>query len=160
MLWARRVAALCIGVALVTACSFAPIDPARFAAGSNECPVTAGNGSRPPGETVESPHFLGNGEIWTVLWPEGVVLIPRGRVEDDGTLSMKFPWWRGVAGALVISGRRLDAPSVPLRADIPDGYGPIGFQATALIFANEGCWEVTGRVGEAELTFVTRVQKE
>jgi len=47
----------------------------------------------------------------------------------------------------------------PLRARIPDGYGDTGFQATALIFPTEGCWEVTGKVGEASRTFVTRVVK-
>jgi len=30
-------------------------------------------------------------------------------------------------------------------------------QPTELIFPTEGCWEVTGRVGDASLTFVTLV---
>jgi hypothetical protein len=38
-------------------------------------------------------------------------------------------------------------------------YGDIGFQPSYLIFSTPGCWEVTGRVGEASLTFVTRVVK-
>jgi hypothetical protein len=42
-------------------------------------------------------------------------------------------------------------------ANIPSGYGDSGFQATGIIFPTEGCWEVTGRVGEASLTFVTLV---
>ena len=33
------------------------------------------------------------------------------------------------------------------------------FKPTALIFPTEGCWEVTGKVGETSLTFVTRVVK-
>jgi len=72
---------------------------------------------------------------------------------------MKFGWTRGegVRGKLKIHGRRLDAAAPPLRARIPDGYGETGFQATALIFPTEGCWEVTGEVGETRLTFVTRV---
>jgi hypothetical protein len=45
----------------------------------------------------------------------------------------------------------------PLRARIPDGYGDTGFQATALIFPTEGCWEVTGEVGDTRLTFLTPV---
>jgi hypothetical protein len=72
---------------------------------------------------------------------------------------MKFLWWRGVRGKLTIQGQRLDAPAPPLRADIPGGYGDTGFQATGLIFPTEGCWEVTGKVGESSLTFVTRVVK-
>jgi hypothetical protein len=34
-----------------------------------------------------------------------------------------------------------------------------GFQATALIFPTQGCWEVAGQVGESTLIFVTRVVK-
>ena len=82
-----------------------------------------------------------------------------GFVLDDGSLAMKFPWWRGVQGPLRIDGRRLDASAPPLRADIPSGYGERGFQATSLIFPVPGCWEVTGRVGNASLTFITRVVK-
>jgi hypothetical protein len=70
---------------------------------------------------------------------------------------MKFPWVRGVRGKLTIQGKRLDAPAPPLRAHIPDGYGDTGFQATGIIFPTEGCWEVTGKVGDSSLTFVTRV---
>jgi len=72
---------------------------------------------------------------------------------------MKFPWWRMVRGRLQITGRRLDAPAPPLLAYVPDGYGPIGFQATGVKFPTEGCWEVTGTVGQANLTFVTFVIK-
>jgi hypothetical protein len=72
---------------------------------------------------------------------------------------MKFPWERSVRGQLTIDGRRLDALAPPLRADIPCCYGDIGFQATALIFATPGCWEVTGHVGDANLTFITNVVK-
>jgi hypothetical protein len=57
---------------------------------------------------------------------------------------MKFWWWRGVDGELEITGRRLDANAPPMSASIPDGYGETGFQASALIFPTEGCWEVTG----------------
>jgi len=87
------------------------------------------------------------------------VLISPRNIEGDGSLRMKFFWWRGVHGALTIEGKRLDAPALPLRSQIPEGYGDIGFQASGLIFPTEGCWQVTGRVGDASLTFVTRVVK-
>jgi hypothetical protein len=61
-------------------------------------------------------------------------------------------------GSLTISGRRLDAPAPPLEAVIPSGYGGTGFQASALIFPTEGCWEVTGSEAESALTFVVEVQ--
>jgi hypothetical protein len=134
-----------------------------------DCPVTKPNGSMPAGEpqSGKCAGCYGNGALWTVLWPEGkVVFRPGGSgfVEPDGSLSMKFPWWRaGRAGygKFTIEGRRLDEPGPPLRAYIPDGYtnaqGYSGFQATALIFPTEGCWEVTGRAGQDSLTFVTQV---
>jgi hypothetical protein len=122
------------------------------------CPVTVPNGSTPPGEAY-SPEHHGNGELWTVLWPDGNIVIGPQDIMPDGSLSAKSLWWRGVKGQLTIEGRRLDAEASPLRADIPGGYGDSGVQATALIFPTEGCWEVTGRVGDAALTFVTRVTK-
>jgi hypothetical protein len=36
-------------------------------------------------------------------------------------------------------------------------YGPIRFQASEIIFPTAGCWEVTGQVKSANLTFVTLV---
>jgi hypothetical protein len=95
-------------------------------------------------------------------WTDGTVVFKPGGpgfVLPDGSLSMKFGWQRGVRGVLAIDGRRLDAAAPPLRAYIPSGYGDIGFQATALIFPTPGCWEVTGHVGTASLTFTTRVVK-
>ena len=123
----------------------------------SSCPVTPPNGSIPPGETVESPEYLGNGQLWTVLWPDGKVYMTPINQEADGSFNMKWGWWRATNGALTIEGHRLDAESEPLRADIPDGYGDTGFQVSALIFPSTGCWEVTGHVGDAFLTFVTEV---
>lgn len=129
---------------------------------SANCPVTTPNGKTPPGEHPD-PNYHGNGALWTVLsWPEGkIVFRPGGPgfVLPDGSLSIKWGWWRGVRGNLTIDGGRLDAHAPPLRARIPAGYGDMGFQATALIFPTEGCWEVTGKVGKASLTFVTLVVK-
>jgi hypothetical protein len=140
------------------------------------CAVTIPNGSQPPvknfgGKVTYSPGYNGprdapdedshgNGKLWTVLYPDGTVVFRRGGpgfILSDGSLSMKFPWWRGVRGKLTVEGRRLDSSAPPLRARIPEGYGDTGFQSTAIIFPTEGCWEVTGKVGQASLTFVTRV---
>jgi hypothetical protein len=43
--------------------------------------------------------------------------------------------------------------------EFPAGMATLGFKRTGLIFPTKGCWEVTGRVGEANLTFVTVVVK-
>ena len=104
----------------------------------------------------------GNEALATALSPDGTIVFKPGGpgfVLEDGSLSMKFPWWRLVKARLTIEGRRLDQPAAPLRASIPDGYGDIGFQATAVIFPTPGCWEVTGRVAGKTLSFVTLVEK-
>ena len=125
------------------------------------CNVTRANGQ---GTFLEgmSPGLHGNAMISTGLWPDGTVVFRPGGpgfVATDGALSMKWGWYRGVRGQLRIEGRRLDEPAPPLRAEIPAGYGDFGFQSSALIFPTPGCWEVTGHVGTASLTFVTLVHR-
>lgn len=122
------------------------------------CAVTLGNGSSPPGETRVQGSF-GNGRLWTILWPEGAVYVDDDAIEPDGSLGMKFPWWRGadIDGALSIRGHELER-GLPVRASIPDGYGTTGFQATGILFPVEGCYTVTGSAADAELTFVTLVR--
>lgn len=97
-----------------------------------------------------------SGPLW--IWGEGAVRVPDGRVLRDGTVpNMKWAWYRWVPGELTIEGHRLDASPPPLAAWIPDGYGDIGVQVSGLTFPSAGCWEITGRVGRASLTFVTLV---
>jgi hypothetical protein len=76
----------------------------------------------------------------------------------DGSISEKFPWWRGdgVVGKLRVEGMRIDAEAPPLRSEFQD-YGDTGFQATSLIFPTIGCWQITARAGDAELTVVQQV---
>ena len=121
------------------------------------CPVTRPNGNLPPGETSTSgSRYLGNGALWTELYPNPF----RPRPEDvhaDGSIVLKVPWWRGVIGRLTIAGRRLDGDAPPASAWIPTGYGRTGFQSTAVTYPTPGCWEVTGRAGGANLTFISLI---
>jgi hypothetical protein len=80
-------------------------------------------------------------------------------VQSDGSIDWKFGWWRVTPGKLAITGRRLDAQAPPPRASVPDGYGDSGFQATGVLFPTEGCWEITGSLPNAKLTFVTLVRR-
>jgi hypothetical protein len=136
---------------------------AQVRPGRQNCPVTRpGKGpSSVPEESLfgwDSSH--GDGKLAVGgLGPEGVIEAGPDFVEQDGSIRMKFGWWRGVPGKFEITGRRLDGSAPNLRADIPDGYGETGFQATGLYFPTEGCWEVTGRIGTTRLIFVTYVTK-
>ena len=130
--------------------------PRRAPTSSTACPVTLPNGHNPPGQT--SPFSHGTGRLWVELYARGIIRPTNyGRAGPNGAIAVKFPWTRGVTGQLRITGRRLDADGPPLRSSIPDGYGRTGFQSTAVIFPTTGCWAVTGRVGNASLTFVTKV---
>ena len=127
-----------------------------------ECRVSAPNGSLPPGEQMASADYLGNGKLWTVLWPDGQVVFEpggTGEIRPDGSLAMKFPFWRGegVVGDLLIYSERLDGDGSPVAGEIPEGYGDGGFQAAALVFPSAGCWPVTAGVGDEAPTFTTQV---
>ncbi len=149
------VASTTIGAALASPLTSASPSPLSLAS----CPVTLGNGLTPPSEAPSQQNF-GDGKLWTVLWPKGIVFVPPDDIDSNGALSMKFPWWRGsgVRGRLHISGHEIRL-GVPVTADIPDGYGQTGFQATGITFPVEGCYTVTGDAGGSELTFVTLIRK-
>jgi hypothetical protein len=135
-------------------------------ADAKRCPVTLPTRfSPPPGVSADelfgSDDSYGNGRLWVGgLWPRGVIVARPDFIDQDGSVGMKFGWWRQVSGYLRITGRRLDAPAPPLRADVPAGYGRTGFQASGVYFPDQGCWEVTGKVGGTALTFVTFVIKQ
>ena len=129
------------------------------------CPVTIGHPvprAEPWRELLFGwPSAYGNRSLWVgSLWPDGVVIITPDNVQPDGQLGMKFGWYRLTSGYLTITGRRLDAPAPPASGlTFPGAYGLTGFNASGVVFPTEGCWQVTGRVGGAALTFVTFVIK-
>src|SRR5215218_1142670 len=127
------------------------------------CPVT-----RPRAKVPASSEGFnyGNRSLAVALWPNGKLIAGRlpggGRyaaIRPDGSIVAKLGWWRAVERPLSIEGVRLDANSPPVRADVPTGYGPSGFQATELTFPIQGCWKVIGSVGRARLTFVVLIRK-
>ncbi len=126
-----------------------------------DCPVTLpgeGPADVAPERFFGSGSSYGNGELWVGgLWPGGIIAAGPRFLEPDGSIGMKFGWWRATAGQLQIDGRRLDAPAGALRASVPEGYGTSGFQASGVSFRTEGCWQVTGRTETTSLTFVTFV---
>jgi hypothetical protein len=136
--------------------------PQPGTADAKRCPVTLPRQVGPPGASPRdffgwgSSH--GNGKLWVGgLWPGGVINAGPAFIAKDGSVGMKFGWWRAATGKLRITGRRLDAPAPPARANVPDGYGDTGFQASGVDFPTEGCWEVTGALPTTSLTFVTLV---
>jgi hypothetical protein len=164
-------------VALVTAVvgAFAAvvvIDAGRaepgLALGSMQCQGTLPNHVVRAGTGFGRDGFnYGTARLRTHLnWKDGRLragILPDGSamaiVNPDGSIWAKQGWWRGLPGVLRVTGRRLDAPSPPLRADIRGGYGEQGFIPVGLIFPTAGCWRVTGKLGSARLTYVVKVTK-
>lgn len=139
-----------------------PTRPVTMADAPN-CPVTIGHPIPPATPWRDQlfgwPAAYGNGSLWVgALWPHGVVIITPDQINPDGSMGMKFGWWRSTTGFLTITGQRLDAPAPPLSAQTSD-YGLTGFNASGVTFPTEGCWQVTGKVGPVTLTFVTFVIK-
>src|SRR4051794_27385965 len=99
----------------------------------------------------------GNDEqtIFTVLWPNSAVIFEPGgpgEIGADGSLSMKWPWYRNnIKGRVVIEGRGFDVFPPPLRSIVGCCYGDstaspdccydhTGFIPSTLIFTSAGCW--------------------
>ena len=128
------------------------------------CSITMPNGTPASGQRapLRNNTLHGNAALSVTLTADSTsVFRPGGpgAVLPDGALKIKYPMFRGVEGQIAIQGRRLDAPAAPLRSEIPAGYGRIGLQPVALIFATPGCWEVTGTIDGTSLMFVVRVIK-
>jgi hypothetical protein len=120
----------------------------------DKCALTTPNLRPPPGQLFGVPH--GNGKLWVGTWASNVVF---QKPQADGWIDAKFGWYRAVRGQLTIEAHRLDADAPPARSSVPFGYGDGGFQSSGVIFPTEGCWQVTGHVGNTSLTFVTVVLK-
>lgn len=125
------------------------------------CPVTFPNGSNYRWAFPRNvPISHGNGALWTDPGAGGKIVLRPDQVREDGSIAWKMGWYRGVRGKLQVTGRRLDASAPPAQGHYDsEGYGDSGFQAGWIYFPSEGCWEITGRVGDASLTFVSLVVK-
>jgi hypothetical protein len=120
---------------------------------TSACAVSQTVTDRPPDDphasSFASPRgtWYANNErtVWAWWWGN----VPPSR-------SFKVLWVRPAGAQLRVSGRRLDGPSDPLTAYIPEGY-PWTYQASGLSFPTPGCWQVEATVENARLEFVVQV---
>jgi hypothetical protein len=68
-------------------------------------------------------------------------------------------WMKPANVDLVITGRRLDGESAPLKIQVAKD-STAGYIATAMTFPKAGCWEVTATAGSSTLTYITRVDPQ
>lgn len=135
------------------------------------CPVT-----RPPNPpfappapysaTAPYPHefWYGTAALWTLLGDDGTwQRLPY----YDGAYSQKVFWWRQGYNwlaepnpPLTVTGRRLDAPAPPLVASRATNASSADIGSSMLVgvdIPTTGCWELTGRIAGATLSFVVWV---
>ena len=144
------------------------------AAQSSQCPVTQPSASRfqvPEGFPAPQNPFAfyhGTPELWVLLTPGPWSELP---IWDVG-MKQKVVWytklysrWAQMSGAeplpkLEIEGRRLDgnAPLLYVEGANPSHAPGMGyFIMSGVNFPTSGCWEVTGRLGNATTTFVVEI---
>ena len=136
------------------------------AAAKASCPVTIPGLMRPVQPNVLSAGRFnyGNRSLRVALWPKGKLVAGPladggswANINADGSVDAKLGWWRIASGKLRLAGRRLDAPTRPMHAHIPAGYGARGFQPSGLSFPTMGCWRVGASLGPATLVFVVLI---
>ena len=130
------------------------------ASGRNACPVTEPVWIKPPEDsavsgTPEDGYYFVNTDrsIWASAWwtPQDENYL---RANGDG---IKVGWFRPAGAVLEITGQRIDGKSTPLEVNIPCCY-PTRFQSSGLYFPADGCWEVTAKAADSELTFTIWVE--
>ena len=108
--------------------------------------------------------WYGSEGLWTSLPQDGVWAgLPRN---PDG-FTQKIFWWRDgyvwneePEPILVVTGERLDGQAPPLNASRATNAYADDIGSAMLVgvdFPTEGCWQITGQYGKAELSFVIRV---
>ena len=118
-----------------------------------KCPVTLTVRETPPRDSdpdmkpyTDGPWYVNaDRTIWAITqeWRAGV--------------QTKMLWIRPAGTDLKLAGERLDGASAPIDAHIPCCY-PTGFQMSSLTFPVAGCWKVTAKAGDREMSFVTSVR--
>jgi len=139
---------------------FLPVLVACTSLTRNNCPVTEAVWVKPPedaavlNEPAYGYYYVNeDSSIWaSAWWTENEEY--KLRVSDDG---IKVGWFRPAGATLMITGRRLDGEAPPLESEASCCY-PTRFQASGLYFPTEGCWEVTAKAEDRELSFVVWVE--
>jgi hypothetical protein len=117
-----------------------------------------------PTQTNSSGFWFGTDKLWTQLPMDGTWKGLPHYNPTDTAFRQKLLWWRRGydwrtenAPKLRVTGRRLDAPAAPLEAGTSHGWTDDAnhpFMVVGMDIPTLGCWKVTGRFEDAELSFV------
>jgi hypothetical protein len=125
---------------------------------SETCPVTPPSGSRPVGARPPAAGWdlQGNGTLW--------VLLPLSRTLATNELGGYKMFWIGQQGIspftrLIVQYRLLESGSAPVAAQTGSGtfMGYDGPSWASRMSFQPGCWQITGRLLDASLSFVVQV---
>ena len=161
-------------LALLTACSPNRSGDALAAAEQtqallSECPVTQPPDTpfTPPGPygaPLQGEFWYGSPALWTSLPVDGVW---RDLPRSQAGYTQKVAWWRlgydwkaEPEPDLTVTGKRLDGEAPPLVASKATNAFAADIGSAMLVgvdIPTTGCWEITGRYGEQELSFVILV---
>ena len=112
--------------------------------------------------------WYGTSALWTMLDPDGEVWA--GLPVANGVLGQKWIWWSDAStrtaeptSSITVTGRQLDgSASLEAMAGGPGNNGfreDIGsFMMVGIEIPAAGCWELTARSGDAELSYVVLVE--
>jgi hypothetical protein len=120
-------------------------------------------------KTAKTQFWFGTDRLWTNLPITGIWKgLPLDTTARHPTFAQKLFWWRQDynAGAepqpnLIVTGKRLDSPTTPLEVSRAT-YAFVAHRSTMLVglgFPTVGCWQITGRYENDELTFVIWVAR-
>jgi hypothetical protein len=124
---------------------------------SNSCAVTRPNGVAPDG-VQPAGSFYGNANLAVGIPADGIL---RSR-DPDGKLFEKMVWvGDSFQGTLRVAYRRLEVSAPAIRAVTVAGTlgGYNGPSWASRMYFDRGCWEITGRVGDASLRLVVAVAR-
>lgn len=153
--------ATCVLKVTVTLLTFASLT--LFQNGPRVSSIEASPDSTPASECPVTPYSeYGLEDDFTSTWFGDGALVAGLYLADAGVWyadpdGPKVHWLRPAGESLTVQGRRLDGPAPPLDVDLPKEYATAPFQVSRLRFPTEGCWEVVGRIPQAELRFVVWV---
>jgi hypothetical protein len=123
-----------------------------------------------PPKASAGDFWFGSDRLWTALPVNGTWRGLPHYTPNDPTFRQKiafgregYDWHTEPQPRLKVTGKRLDSPAPPLLSDQGPNYGWVKpeqtFMVTGINFPTLGCWEITGRYQDDELTFVVWVAK-
>lgn len=135
--------------------------PTTEATSASACLLTEPLWVKPPEDSavLDAPAF----SHYFVNEDSSILASASWAVEKEARLNVaeewiKVGWFRPVGAELIVTGRRLDGEAPPLEVEASCCY-PTRFQASGLYFPTEGCWEVTAKAADKELSFTVWVER-